>query len=138
MKSPNIIRARFVAGIMLLAVIVFGCGTAAYAKPATLAVKPEAAPKSTLIPCLLTASPLAPHFNSGGAETFQLQISVIGPGCVWSAGSDVQWLKVHPGSGSTLQTVFVDVLANLGAPRSSTIRIRAWRNFQSKIGRAHV
>ena len=130
MTSPNIIRPRLIANFLLLAIVVFCFGTAAYAKPATLAVKPEAATKSTLAPCLLTASPLTPHFNSGGAETFQLQVNVLGPGCTWSAGSDAQWLDVHPSSGSTLQTVFVDVLANLGSPRSSTIRIRAWQNLQ--------
>ncbi len=130
MKSINIIRPRLVASILLLAVSVFCLATVAYAKPATLAVKPEAATKSILAPCILSASPLTPHFNSGGAETFQLQISVLGPGCIWSAGSDAQWLDVHPASGSTLQTVFVDVQANLGPTRASTIRIRAWQNLQ--------
>lgn len=130
MKSINIIRPRLVANILLLAVSVFCLATAAYANPATLAVKPEAATKSILAPCILSASPLTPHFNSGGAETFQLQISVLGPGCIWSAGSDAQWLDVHPASGSTLQTVFVDVQANLGPTRASTIRIRAWQNLQ--------
>jgi uncharacterized protein (TIGR03437 family) len=130
MKSPNIIRARAIATTLLLAVAVFGFGVVAYAKPAMPTPKLEAASKTAVGACLLSVTPLVPHISPGSGETFQLQVTVFGPGCGWVASASVPWLNVHPKSGGTNQTVFVDVYPNLGAPRTSYVKVKGHQNLE--------
>lgn len=121
MKSPNIIRARVIAITLLLAVAVFGFGTAAYAKPARSAVKPEAASKAAAAPCLLSVTPLS-HTSPGSGDSFQVQVTVLGAaGCSHSVYNSPQWIKVTNAGNSPL---YVTVYPNLGALRTGSFTIK--------------
>lgn len=131
MKPLNLIRRARITNLLFAILFVFCFGIAAYARAATPIARPEAAPKTTFAQCVLGASPIAPHFSPGAGETFNLQITSLGAsGCGWVVSSNAQWIDVHPVSGATNQTVFVDVYPNLGATRAATVKVKGWYNLQ--------
>jgi hypothetical protein len=72
--------------------------------------------------CSITVAPEAIPAPAGGGA-FPISVNG-GPGCAWTAASDVPWIAIREGqSGSGQGVVQIDVQANAGAARTGTLSV---------------
>mgnify|MGYP003340431538 CR=1 FL=1 len=91
--------------LFVIAIVVFGFGAVAYARPATSAARPAPASSAAAFACgLFVATPF--HYSPGTGDDFQINVTVSGgSACRYVVRSMPDWIDVTDITNSSFRVV---------------------------------